>query len=228
MLSVAESDVSPETMEAITVADLTASSSNHGIVGSPVIAIGSPLGTSGSICYGVVTSNSMTLNMIDSYYKLLTTDMYGSANASGVLINLKGQVLGILDNTYNSEDMKNLVSAIGITEFRKVIQRMSNEEDQPYLGTYGTDVTIEANEKLEVPFGAYITEIEIDSPAMNAGIQSGDIIIAFDEKEISIYNDLINAVMEAQTDQTVTLTIMRQGPEEYVQMEIDVTLGNLE
>ncbi len=228
VLSVAESDVSPETMEAITVADLTASSSNHGIVGSPVIAIGSPLGTSGSICYGVVTSNSMTLNMIDSYYKLLTTDMYGSANASGVLINLKGQVLGILDNTYNSEDMKNLVSAIGITEFRKVIQRMSNEEDQPYLGTYGTDVTIEANEKLEVPFGAYITEIEIDSPAMNAGIQSGDIIIAFDEKEISIYNDLINAVMEAQTDQTVTLTIMRQGPEEYVQMEIDVTLGNLE
>lgn len=228
VLSVAEIDIGSDTLETVAAADLTGSSSNKNIVGKPVIAIGSPLGTSESVCYGIITSNNTTVNMIDSYYKVLTTDIYGSHNSSGVLINLSGQVLGIIDNSYNNEDMKNLVSAIGITELRRKIERMSNEREQAYLGTYGTDVTADANERLGVPYGAYITEIAMDSPAMNAGIQSGDIITAIGEKEINLYNDLVGAVIEAQPEQTVTVTLMRQGPEEYLRMEVDVTLGILE
>ncbi len=228
VISVAESDVNKETLEGIVLANLTGSSSNSAIVGKPVIAVGSPLGTSDSVCYGIVTSNNTTLNMIDSYYKVITTDIYGSGDASGVLVNLSGQVLGIIDNTHNSEDMKNLVSAIGITELRRKIEKMSNEKEQAYLGTYGTDVTIDANERLGVPYGAYITEIELDSPAMAAGIQSGDIITAIGEKEIKTFGDLVGAMIELQPNESVTITLMRQGPEEYTQMEVDVTLGKLE
>lgn len=228
VISVAESDVNKETLEGIVLANLTGSSSNSAIVGKPVIAVGSPLGTSDSVCYGIVTSNNTTLNMIDSYYKVITTDIYGSGDASGVLVNLSGQVLGIIDNTHNSEDMKNLVSAIGITELRRKIEKMSNEKEQAYLGTYGTDVTIDANERLGVPYGAYITEIELDSPAMAAGIQSGDIITAIGEKEIKTYGDLVGAIIELQPNESVGITLMRQGPEEYMQMEVDVTLGKLE
>lgn len=227
VISVAEEDVKKETLEGIKVADLTGSSSNRAIIGRPVIAIGSPLGTIDSVCYGIVTSNNTALNGIDSNYKLLTTDIYGSQNASGVLVNLSGQVLGVIDNSHNSEDMKNLISAIGITELRRSIERMSNEKDQAYLGTYGTDVTADANESLGVPYGAYITEIEMDSPAMAAGIQSGDILTAIGEKEIKTYNDLVGAMVEFQPDQNVTITLMRQGPEEYLPMEVDVTLGIL-
>ncbi len=228
VISVAESDVNKETLEGIVLANLTGSSSNSAIVGKPVIAVGSPLGTSDSVCYGIVTSNNTTLNMIDSYYKVITTDIYGSGDASGVLVNLSGQVLGIIDNTHNSEDMKNLVSAIGITELRRKIEKMSNEKEQAYLGTYGTDVTIDANERLGVPYGAYITEIELDSPAMAAGIQSGDIITAIGEKEIKTYGDLVGAMIELQPNESISITLMRQGPEEYTQMEVDVTLGKLE
>ncbi|WMC91370.1 S1C family serine protease [Kineothrix sp. MB12-C1] len=228
IISMAESDVEEETLQGIKPADLSGSSSNRAILGKPVIAVGSPMGTSDSVCYGVITSNNVVLNMIDSFYKVLTTDIYGSQNASGVLVNLDGQVLGIIDNTYNSEDMKNLVSAIGITELRRKIEKMSNEKDQAYLGTYGTDVTEEANEDLGVPYGAYITEIEMDSPAMNAGIQSGDIITAIGEKEIKTYGDLVTAMMELHPDQSVTISLMRQGPEEYLPMEVEVILGKLE
>ncbi len=228
VISVAESDVDKETLEGIVLADLTGSSSNSAIVGRPVIAVGSPLGTSDSICYGIVTSNNTTVNMIDSCYKVITTDIYGSREASGVLVNLSGQVLGIIDNTYNSEDMQNLVSAIGITELRRKIEKMSNEKEQAYLGTYGTDVTIDANERLGVPYGAYITEIELDSPAMAAGIQSGDIITAIGEREIKTYGDLVGAMIELQPNESAAITLMRQGPEEYMQMEVDVTLGKLE
>lgn len=218
----------PKTVNEVTAANLSASSSNRAIVGNPVIAIGSPLGNSDSVCYGVITSNNGSLNQVDARYKLLTTDIYGSRNASGVLINLNGQVLGIIDNSYNSEDMKNLISAVGITELRRVIERMSNEREQAYLGTHGMDVTLEANESLGVPFGAYITEIEMDSPAMTAGIQSGDIIVAIGEKEINTYNDLVNALMELTPETIVDVTLMRQTSEEYVQMDMEVMLQRLE
>lgn len=228
VLSVEQSEMRKETLDAVAAADLTASSSNRNIIGNPVIAIGSPLGNGESVCYGVITSNHTSWNTVDSCYKILTTDIYGSQDASGILINTKGQMLGIIDNTHNSSDMKNLVSAVGITELRRSIERMSGGRDQAYLGTYGTDVTLEANESLGVPFGAYITEIAMDSPAMAAGIQSGDIIVAIGETEIKTYGDLVNTLMEVQPGDTAAITLMRQGPEEYVQMEVEVTLGTLE
>lgn len=228
VISVELSEMEAETLEAVTTADLSASSSNRGIIGNPVIAIGSPLGNGDSVCYGIITSNSTAINTVDSNYKIITTDIYGSRNASGVLVNLKGQVLGIIDNSHNSEEMQNLVSGLGITELRRVIERMSNERDQAYLGTHGTDVTAEINESLGVPFGAYITGIEMDSPAMAGGIQSGDVITAIGEKEINTYGDLINTLMEMQPENTASITLMRRGPEEYVQMEVDVILGKME
>lgn len=228
VISVAETDLKRETLDTVASADLTGSSINSSILGRPVIALGSPMGNSGSVCYGMITSYNNALNMADASYKLLTTDIYGSGTASGILVNMRGQVIGIIDNSHNGEDMKNLVSAIGITQLRKVIERMSNGKDQAYLGTLGTDVTIEANEKQGVPYGAFITEIEMDSPAMAAGIQSGDVITAIGEKEINVYEDLVNAVMELMPEQTVEISLMRQGPEEYVPMAVSVTLGNRE
>ena len=228
VLSVRQEDIGQEVMQAVEAADLAASSDRRSVPGSPIIAIGSPLGNGESVCYGVITSNNTTLNLVDAYYKILTTDIYGSRNASGVLINLSGQVLGVIDSSHNSADMENLISAIGITELRKVIERMSNERDQTYLGTRGTDVTIEVHEKLGVPYGAYIAEIEMDSPAMEAGIQSGDVITKIGERTINSYGDLVRFLMEAAPEESISVTLMRQGPEEYVQMNIGVVLGVLE
>ncbi len=228
ILSVEVDGLKAETIEAVAAADLAASSSSRAIIGKPVIAVGSPLGNGDSVCYGVVTSNSSSLDTVDSYYKLLTTDIYGSRDASGVLINVKGQVLGIIDNSHNSEDMQNLVTALGITELRRVIERMSNEREQAYLGTHGMDVTSDANENMGVPYGAYITEIEMDSPAMTAGIQGGDVITRIGERQIGVYGDLVNALAELKPEDMISITLMRQGPEEYMQMEVDVTLGILE
>ncbi len=228
ILSVELGSMKGETAEMAEAADLTASSSSRSIIGNPVIAIGSPLGNGDSVCYGILTSNNSLLDTVDSYYKILTTDIYGSQFASGVLINVRGQVLGIIDNSHNSEDMKNLVSALGITELRRVIERMSNERDQAYLGIHGMDVTPEANDSLGVPFGAYIIEIEMDSPAMAAGIQSGDVIVEMNGKQIATYRDLVKVMTELEPEDPVSILLMRQGQEEYVQMEVEVTLGMLE
>ncbi len=157
----------------------------------------------------------------------MTTDMYGSSNASGILVNLKGQIVGIIDMSYNSSDIKNLVSAVGITELKKVIESLSNDRDIAYFGVYGTDVTEKANQELGVPFGAYITEIDMDSPAMNAGIQSGDVITWVKGTEIKNYQNLVKALLLEEPERTLSVGLMRQGPDGYIEMEVSVVLGSM-
>lgn len=201
------------------------SSAGSSLVGIPVIAIGRPVGTEGSLCYGNITSTGNSITLPDSNYKYLTTDIYGSTSASGIIINLKGQIVGIIDTSYNASDMKNMISAVGITELKKVVESLSNNKDIAYFGVYGVDVTKEANEEMGVPFGAYILEIDMDAPAMNAGIQSGDIIVRIGEKEITNYAALVETLLTFKPEETVTVGLMRQGPEGYIEMEVEAVLS---
>lgn len=220
VLSVPLVSIEEETMDVIDIASL-GSSNNSDLLGSPVIALGSPMGTSGSVCYGMITSAGTVIDQPDSAYKKITTDIYGSRNATGVLVNLKGMVVGVIDNVSTSSDMGNLLTAYGITELKRTIEKMSNNRERAYLGIHGTDVPKEASEELDIPEGAYIKEIEMDSPAMAAGIQSGDVVMQIDETPILTYNELLNVLYNASPDDILDFVLMRQGRE----MNIPVTLG---
>lgn len=223
ILSVPLSSISKETMDAITIAQL-GSSNTMNILGMPVAALGSPLGTAGSISYGVVTSAGTVLDMPDAAYQKITTDIYGSRNATGVLINLQGYVIGIIDNVNTSNDMGNLLTAYGITELKRMIEQMSNDRERAYLGVHGADVPKKAIEdsQINMPPGAYIREIEIDSPAMAAGIQSGDIVVHAGDVEITNYSELLGVLYTSKPEDVLTFTLVRQGHE----IKLDVTLGS--
>lgn len=223
VLSISKAAMQSSTLENTGTVVLGTSGSN--LVGSPVIALGRPTGTEGSLCYGNITSTGNPIRLPDSNYRYITTDIYGSSNASGVLINLRGQVVGIIDMTYNASDMKNLVSAIGISDLKKLVERLSNDRDIAYFGVYGVDVTEEVGEEMGVPLGAYIMEIDMDSPAMDAGIQSGDVITKINETEVLNYQDLVKALLSEQPETTITVHLMRQGPENYMEMEVNAVLG---
>lgn len=223
VLSVLKTGMEKSTLDAVRPIDL-GTSAGSSLTGTPVIALGQPVGIN-STCYGFVTSSGNVINLPDSKYKRMTTDIYGSTVATGILINLKGQMIGIIDMDYNNNDTQNLIGAIGITELKKVIERLSNDKDIPYFGVHGADVTVEAHEELEVPFGAYIMEIDMDSPAMAAGIQSGDVIVAVGEDKISTYQELVNCIIEGEPEQTISIGLLRQGPEGYTEMELDAVLS---
>lgn len=222
IIGVALKDVPTEARENIVVASLGSSGGNK-MLGRPVLALGSPAGTGRSIAYGMITSSGNVIHLPDSSYKLLTTDMYGSPNASGALLNLHGQVIGIINQSHVDESMPNQLCAIGITEIKDTIERISAGRSQAYLGIYGTNVTEEAREELNIPMGAYVTEIEIGSPAMQAGIQSGDIITRIGETEVVSYQDYVNQLGKANPEESMSIMIMRQGQQEYREMEITVT-----
>lgn len=102
---------------------------------------------------------------------------------------------------------------------------MSNRQEAAYLGINGIDVTQEANVSLGVPLGAYITEIIMDSPAMKAGIQSGDIITGINDVPITSFSQYTEVLAGYKPEETVNVVIKRQGSEEYREITIPIILG---
>lgn len=197
------------------------------ILAAPVIALGRLYGGGEAVGYGMLTSRDTAIYMTDQNYTLLTTDIYGSSDATGVLVSLDGEILGIIDQRHNNSDTKNLISAIGISDIKKTIERMSNGRVRTYLGVNGTDVTVEANNASGVPIGAYVTGIVMDSPAMDAGIQSGDVIVKIGTEEIDTFSELTTIMENNVPDTTMEILVMRQSGEEYRELALEVTLKEM-
>jgi len=228
VLSVELADLSPEMLEnGIPIAEL-GSSVGRRLTGTPVVAVGSPMGSSNSVGYGIITSSGTQFSVPDRNYKLLLTDINGSQNGSGVLFNMQNQIVGIITNGKTGTDMKNMIYAYGITELKKTIEKMSNGSRMAYMGITGVDVTSDANRTLGVPFGAYVKELEMDSPAMLAGIQQGDVITEVNDEPIISFNEYTNFLMQKTPGETVNLTVMRQSQEEYKEMNFSIELGEVE
>lgn len=195
------------------------------VLASPVIALGRPLGNIESVEYGMVTSKGNIISMSDSNYEILTTNIHGNELSNGVLYSLSGAVVGFIYQRSGVGD-KSTISAIGISDLKSTIERMSNGKTRPYLGIKGMDVTDQATNN-GVPPGAYVKEIDMDSPAMRAGIQSGDVITRFNGSDISTFTVLSQIIAGCEPKQDVEVTVMRPSGEEYVKITMNVTLSDL-
>lgn len=201
------------------------SSLQRDLVGSPVIAIGNPMGSSGSVGYGVITSAGGQVTLADMNYQLLTTDIYGSQSASGALFNTSGQMVGFIVTGKAGSDMHNIITAYGISDLKQMISRLTKGDRIPYLGIIGVDVPKEANEQSQVPFGAYVREVEMDSPAMLAGIQSGDVIVGIDQQSVTKMSDYSGYLLKINPEDVLTVRVMRQSQGEYREIPFEVTVG---
>lgn len=201
------------------------SSTGSRLVGTPVIALGSPMGTIDSVGYGMITSADTQLTGPDRFYRLFLTDISGSRNAEGVLFDLRGQVIGIITENRFDNGMENMINAYGITEIRRIIEKLSNGSAFAYTGVTGTDVTQYVHLELGVPRGAYVTRVEMESPAMLAGIQVGDVITSVNDNDITSFGNYCNQLMKFEPGDTVELTVMRQSQDQYREMKFSIVLG---
>ena len=196
------------------------------MAGTPVLAVGSPQGISDSMTLGQITS-SATIDKTDGSVRVLSTDIYGSDVASGVIVNLNGRVLGFVCHEDLGQNMPNLIRAYSIIDLKDKIEKISNNQDLAMLGIIGTDVTEAAYNELGVPFGAYVKKVDIDSPAMDAGIRSGDVIVQFGTSEIKSLTDFKTSMIKSQPGDTVNIRIMRPGKNDYTEITYEVTLKPL-
>ncbi len=223
VVAVSKEQLGEKTLEVCSVAEM-ASSNSSSLRGSVVMAVGSPNGITGSVSYGLISATGIENSSWDINYHLLMTDIYGSAKPNGFLVNMKGQLLGVLCNDRNPDDMKNMISAIGISELKKKIECMSNGKPVPFLGVKGTDVTEEAHNANAIPFGAYVLGVKLDSPAMHAGIQAGDVIVKFGAKDITSMDMLSYHLHQLNEDADVKVVIMRQSQGSYKESTLKIKI----
>lgn len=213
--------IEADTLASVTVATL-GSSIASGMTGTPVIAIGNLFGYKDNVCYGMVTSKGNVVTMADSEYKLMTTDIYAGTNPSGILVNMKQEVIGIIDNSHNHDDTKNLLSAIGITELKGLITKLSNGEAINYLGIYVQDISEQTRKETGLPQGAFIVDIDMDSPAMLKGIQKGDILVRVGFQEIRTAADYMNVLRNAPTEIGINIVVQRASVNAFEEMNFVV------
>lgn len=225
IVAVPKSNISEDTLNKIEMAQFGSISTSA--VGMPVVAVGSPYGTAGSVGMGQITSNSIVVGKTDANMRLISTDIYGSTNATGVIVNYNGRIVGIICHEEVVTDMPNLIKAYSISDIKDVIEKLSNNQKLSCLGIIGTDVTREANESYGVPFGTYVKEVIMDSPAMNVGIRNGDVIVQIETKEIKSYVDYHNAILACSPEDVVNITLQRPSGDEYTQVTYEVTLEEL-
>ncbi|MDX9850895.1 MAG: trypsin-like peptidase domain-containing protein [Anaerolineaceae bacterium] len=204
--------------------------------GETVIAIGSPLGTfRNSVTVGVISATGRTVDSGEGFTieDLIQTDAaINSGNSGGPLLNLAGEVIGIntlviRGSSNASANAEALGFAIPSNTAAMIAQHIIEKGyfARPYLGTSYQNITprIASWYNLPVNYGAYITDIDRNSPAANSGLQPGDIITKIGEVPIDEQHSFINALFEYEPDQSISIEFTRDNQV----MTAQVILGEL-
>lgn len=195
-------------------------------LGGDVVAIGSALGEyQNTVTAGVLSGFNRELGGLRG---LLQTDAaINHGNSGGPLINVAGEVIGI--NTMivrgGLSDAEGLGFAIPSNIARNVVRNLieSGSANQPFLGIQYQEVNpqlvLEAN--LSVNQGALVQEVVRGTPASQAGLQAGDVIVAVNGQTVDARHPLVSLLMEHVAGETVTFDIFRNGQVE----QLSITLG---
>ncbi len=196
-------------------------------VGDWVVAMGNPLGQGFSVSAGIVSARNRELS--GTYDDYIQTDAaINRGNSGGPLFNLNGEVVGV--NTAILSPNGGSIG-IGFSMASNVVSRVVDqlqeygETRRGWLGVRIQDVTEDMAEAmgLEPARGAMVTDVP-EGPAMEAGMQAGDVIMSFDGVEVDDTRGLVRQVGNSAVGKTVRVTVWRDGTMETLR----VTLGRRE
>lgn len=196
-------------------------------VGELAVAIGNPLGQefAGSVTVGYISALNRDITTDGRTYNVIQTDAaINPGNSGGALVNSKGEVIGINTIKISDDSVEGLGFAIPSNDALKIIEelKVTGKIIRPYVGIYGIDldeITAQRNRLVE---GIYVYQVQEGSPAQEAGIQNGDIIVEFDGQEVKTTQELNNIKNQKEIGDSVHVKVYRAG--EY--KEGDIVLGS--
>ena len=222
LISVNIADIPTKIIKDITVAQLGESYTLS--VGSPVIALGSPNGYLSSMDMGIVTSKGSLISITDNELDLFNTNMVFNKESDGILINFKGEVIGLITRTLKNDLNKDLSTAIGISKVKSYIDKMTEQTHRIYCGVIAENLPQAAMIDYKVTRGVYIYEVKKESPAFNAGLKSGDIILNVGDRIISNMNNFYSVISEYEPGDQAIFKIKRTSGTTDKEMELKVVL----
>ncbi len=197
-------------------------------VGEWVMAMGNPLGQGFSVSAGIVSARNRALS--GTYDDYIQTDAaINRGNSGGPLFDMDGRVIGV-NTAILSPDGGSI--GIGFAMASNVVKgvidqlREFGETRRGWLGVRIQDVTpdiAEGIDGLDEARGALVTDIP-EGPAREAGMETGDVILTFDGREIEDTRQLVRIVGNSPVGQTVRLTVLRDGKTRT----LSITLGRRE
>lgn len=193
--------------------------------GEPLIAIGNIFGYHNTMNYGIATAVRNVVQETDASYRLINTSIACERDGTGALINLDGQLVGIVTSKYNSDTSSNLITAYSLSDLKVLMQQLSNNRDVTYLGIYGQSVTQAMQTSNGFPKGVYVTSTEPDSPAFVSGIQSGDIVTGINGEKVTSIKEYQQLLYSYSPGDVIMVSAMRLGREGYIGIEFQCTLG---
>jgi S1-C subfamily serine protease len=217
-------------------------------VGQRAIALGNPFGLRGTLTAGIISAlgrslplgrSSAAIGTRFTIPELIQTDAaINPGNSGGPLLNSEGRVIGV--NTAYEADAAGVGFAVPVNAVKRVVPKLINDGRYvyPWLGISGGDLTLDVIEamRLDVRSGAIVVAVTPDSPADKAGVRGsdetvrktgrevpvgGDVIIAIDSQRVARFDDILVYILRhAEVDQTVTLTVIRDGREQAVRVRL--------
>ena len=196
-------------------------------VGDFVIAVGNPYGFDYTVTFGIISAKERTINEgngVVIFDALQTDAAINPGNSGGPLITMDGKVVGI--NTAIYAEGQGIGFAVSSNTAKRVVADILEYgyARWPYIGIYMADINRDMKEKLDLPFdkGVYVVRVVLNSPADQAGLRKGDIIVALNGMAIDNSDELARIIRQKfMPGDKITLKIYRDG--KYI--EKVVTLG---
>ena len=201
--------------------------------GESVIAIGSPLGDfKNTVTVGVVSATGRSIDTGKGYAieNLIQTDAaINQGNSGGPLVNLAGEVIGVNTLVVRQSPSGSVAEGLGFAIPMNTAQAIAQQIIEqgyfarPYMGVSFQPINPEIAARYDLPaeWGVFITNVEPGSPASEAGIQEGDIIIRVGDITLDETHSYVNALFSYQPGDRIPLVVMRDGQ----QTELQITLG---
>ena len=202
--------------------------SDEARIGDWVIAIGNPLGLSGTVTAGIISARNRNIGM-SRYEDFIQTDAsINQGNSGGPLFNMDGEVIGINTAILGRQGNIGIGFSIPSNNAKIVVEQLIKfgETKRGWLGVRIQYVTNEIadTEKLDKPRGALVQSVAEGSPSEKGGIKAGDIILEFDGKLINEMKELPLIVAQTDVGKTVDVKIWRNQKEVIKKIK----LGRLE
>ena len=190
--------------------------------GDAAIAVGGPAGMVRSTDYGFISYVVKNVQTVDGMARVFYTSLRANASVGTFVLNTRGELIGWVTDAYDSGSMTAFAS---ISDYKGILQNLTNGLPASYFGVKGQEVSSELVAS-GLPDGIYVTECVGDSPAYNAGIQNGDIILQVDGVRVEgTMKEFQNQIEALVPGDKVKVVVARGSREAYTEITFEVTIG---